>query len=901
MEMMFGSRSRREQSNAAPAKAARSSGSSSGSIGSPASGALDLVEASKMWLGSILPGSPLRRRSSSAALDAHVDAVQPAAAMQARVQRQQSAGDRLSALEKMSLRRHKSPLVPSTPPPPQLPPVGAASKGSWRPSVATRTPPAPVRQHTRLPGSGASNKDSFEPPSVSSSCAATVVASSCSSSSGSYGDEDNISTPEQLRNLHGPLCASSSGSNQNHRADRDYSDDERGGGGRKAASTTLLPNELLSGSPDELRARLVAMAQMCEREHERAEGLARELAHERLMMSGERRAFTDELRRIRAELILAQSEQRLLEAKLEDSNSLPSSPQPYSPPVLLRGAGAAPVAPTEKWSSSLHGQQYPQQQEDQPPTTPASTLNTPGRARSGEVPAPAPTTARSHRSWRAEEEAEQKGLGTSARTAATAKLSARAIVAATTTPAFSAQRVVSIRKPEASTRLGLVFRRGGLSGDRVLLSRIAESGLGFGMAGLRVGQTLHAVNGELVLSHVHASQLLKAASGEVHLLLSDAPGATPPAPQQQVATPLLVRREIGEVENDGRRSIIKEEEEEEAQEEEEEEEQQEEEHEQPAQQQRSTQQQEEEEAQLVQEEDQQDQGEGAPGDEAEDQEEDEEEEEEEMVVEHDGTSEGQEEDNAKLHEIDESPMQPWDMAAAAAIVGNALGEAQKAARGLVTGSTPREAAAPAAHDLDEDAIVQDWLPIYDGWDASRHRRVKVGSAPMATRPDWLAASGAGMANVPPLEWSLTVAQLAQFLAACRDSPTWTALGEARGGERLITMDDVIVHFAEPWSRGTGCSIALLMNHDEPQRVQIMLSRSWAGPSALSTYEGLVQLPDQQAAVFFSALCLYHPQDEAPGSLSMDAQLDQLIKALADSTAAPEEAACQPSERSRLEA
>lgn len=96
----------------------------------------------------------------------------------------------------------------------------------------------------------------------------------------------------------------------------------------------------------------------------------------------------------------------------------------------------------------------------------------------------------------------------------------------------------------------------------------------------------------------------------------------------------------------------------------------------------------------------------------------------------------------------------------------------------------------------------------------------------------------------------------------------------------------MTHFVIPWTRGTGTSIALLMNAAEQVDVEITLSRSWAGPSVAETHVKLKRLVDggdssvpAHTRVFFSALCLCYAQDEMkPWSVPVDAQIDSVLAA-----------------------
>ena len=117
-----------------------------------------------------------------------------------------------------------------------------------------------------------------------------------------------------------------------------------------------------------------------------------------------------------------------------------------------------------------------------------------------------------------------------------------------------------------------------------------------------------------------------------------------------------------------------------------------------------------------------------------------------------------------------------------------------------------------------------------------------------------------------------------FIHACMQTETWKALVAAKG-EYGISMHDINAHFIVPWSRGTGCSIALLLNSAKgcSMPVELMLSHAWGG-STVETFNCLQNLVNNhgvppQTPVFFCALCLYQPEDGAPGGLSISQQLE----------------------------
>ena len=105
--------------------------------------------------------------------------------------------------------------------------------------------------------------------------------------------------------------------------------------------------------------------------------------------------------------------------------------------------------------------------------------------------------------------------------------------------------------------------------------------------------------------------------------------------------------------------------------------------------------------------------------------------------------------------------------------------------------------------------------------------------------------------------------------------TWKALADAKG-EYQITMYDINDHFVKPWTRGTGCSIALLMNAGQPLPAEGMFSHAWAG-SVVETYNCLQNMVNHHrvpatARFFFCTLSMYQPQDNAPDGLSIAQQI-----------------------------
>ena len=179
------------------------------------------------------------------------------------------------------------------------------------------------------------------------------------------------------------------------------------------------------------------------------------------------------------------------------------------------------------------------------------------------------------------------------------------------------------------------------------------------------------------------------------------------------------------------------------------------------------------------------------------------------------------------------------------------------------------------------ALRPAWLPtcrrpITDGWDNKANKAKVVGMAPPALRPAWLPTCGPGQAKVTdPRCWSLSLTQWLCFVRACVATETWKVLAKTKG-EYNINMYDVNDHFVKPWTRGTGCSIALLMNATEQLPAEGMLSHAWAG-SVLETHNCLQNMimhsrVPSEARFFFCVFSLYQPEDGAPDGLSIEEQI-----------------------------
>ena len=96
------------------------------------------------------------------------------------------------------------------------------------------------------------------------------------------------------------------------------------------------------------------------------------------------------------------------------------------------------------------------------------------------------------------------------------------------------------------------------------------------------------------------------------------------------------------------------------------------------------------------------------------------------------------------------------------------------------------------------------------------------------------------------------------------------------GEKLINMLDVNEHFVKPWTRGTGCSLAVLMSGDAPRSLVLSHSSSGSVVETTSAIESLLRMHalPHEARLFFSTFCMYECEDGHADGLSTSAQVEK---------------------------
>ena len=120
------------------------------------------------------------------------------------------------------------------------------------------------------------------------------------------------------------------------------------------------------------------------------------------------------------------------------------------------------------------------------------------------------------------------------------------------------------------------------------------------------------------------------------------------------------------------------------------------------------------------------------------------------------------------------------------------------------------------------------------------------------------------AEVAPVSWGMSLQQFNDFVNACRMTSVWAAACE----KGHVNLYDVVKSLVKPWTRNTGCSIALRMNPEKVLQAELMVSHSWQEcmdqcSEALSNFCARQQVVKAAVILWFCAFAQYQPGDE-PG-------------------------------------
>lgn len=76
----------------------------------------------------------------------------------------------------------------------------------------------------------------------------------------------------------------------------------------------------------------------------------------------------------------------------------------------------------------------------------------------------------------------------------------------------------------------------------------------------------------------------------------------------------------------------------------------------------------------------------------------------------------------------------------------------------------------------------------------------------------------------PHKWTLTIGQMLDVMDCCMKHDRYT---KTKLEKSSVNMYDINSSFVIPWTKGTGCSVAILMNQDKGMPAGLMLSHAWA--------------------------------------------------------------------------
>lgn len=134
----------------------------------------------------------------------------------------------------------------------------------------------------------------------------------------------------------------------------------------------------------------------------------------------------------------------------------------------------------------------------------------------------------------------------------------------------------------------------------------------------------------------------------------------------------------------------------------------------------------------------------------------------------------------------------------------------------------------------------------------------------------------------PVQCAMTIEHWSSFLDACRREPLWEQIQQEKG---FVSIYDVSTHFVIPWTRGTGCGVAVLANRDSPKQAELMFSHAWGEDAeecqeAVKRYCKVNGLDSKSVVAWFCAFSLYQPEDTPGTTIADQIALDPFVQVIA---------------------
>lgn len=136
----------------------------------------------------------------------------------------------------------------------------------------------------------------------------------------------------------------------------------------------------------------------------------------------------------------------------------------------------------------------------------------------------------------------------------------------------------------------------------------------------------------------------------------------------------------------------------------------------------------------------------------------------------------------------------------------------------------------------------------------------------------------------PIKWGITYAQWNEVIDHCKTEKAYKKIRASKNKwEQCVNMHEVNSEFVIPWTRGTGCGIALLMNN-RGLSTTIMLSHAWSEDmeecqEAVNEFFQEKQLSSDQV-LWFCTFSQYQPGDDKGPSIERQLMLDPFQQVIA---------------------
>eukprot|EP00931_Biecheleriopsis_adriatica_P017574 TRINITY_DN12559_c0_g1_i1.p1 TRINITY_DN12559_c0_g1~~TRINITY_DN12559_c0_g1_i1.p1 ORF type:complete len:952 (-),score=178.80 TRINITY_DN12559_c0_g1_i1:193-3048(-) len=113
----------------------------------------------------------------------------------------------------------------------------------------------------------------------------------------------------------------------------------------------------------------------------------------------------------------------------------------------------------------------------------------------------------------------------------------------------------------------------------------------------------------------------------------------------------------------------------------------------------------------------------------------------------------------------------------------------------------------------------------------------------------------------PSKWAVTLCQWNMLIEACKQSIRYNHIKNKKPWARYVNVHDMTAHFVIPWSKGSGCGLALLLNPDGLP-ADLMISHAWAEDVEQCQEAVNLAVPRCSSSnMWFCTFAQYQPEDD----------------------------------------